>query len=56
MLSFVSCPSSAQGIFPLGSKASLWKNRAIMSETKNQFSLARAPLSTGGRARTDFPS
>jgi len=38
---------------PLGSTASLWENRAIMSETKNPFSLTRAALSTGRRAKAN---
>ena len=32
------------------------EGRAMLGETKNQFSLTRAALSTGGRAKSDFLS
>jgi carbon-monoxide dehydrogenase small subunit len=37
---------------PLGSTASFWENRAIMSEIKNQCSLTGTALSTCGGAKT----
>jgi hypothetical protein len=30
------------------------QNRTMLGETGNQFSLTRAALSTGGRAKSDF--
>jgi predicted Zn-dependent peptidase len=43
-----------QAKLPVEAPPSLWQCRATLGEPKNQFSLTRAALSTGGRAKSKF--